>query len=63
MGKPKAADVNSIVTALFTSSFEEAKSHIMDLYLSGNVNMVDLVSFILNKVISLSSLNINKGTF
>jgi replication factor C subunit 3/5 len=63
MGKPKAADVNSIVNALFKKSFEEAKNHIMDLYLSGHINMVDLVSFILNKVISLNGLDIQQMHF
>lgn len=63
MGKPKVEDITSIINVLFTSSFEEAKIHIMDLYLSSKINMVDLVSFILNKIIALSGLNIRQKHF
>jgi len=53
MGKPTTADVTSIINVLFKESFNEAKDHIMDLYLSSRVNMVDPVSFILKRVVSL----------
>ena len=63
MGKPTAGDVSSILNTLFKSTFKEAKEHIMDLYLSGRVNMVDLVSFILRRVIGLSKLDIRQKHF
>lgn len=62
MGKPTATDVNSIVNALFKKSFNDAREHIMELYFSGRVNMVDLVSFILNKVLTVK-LDIRKKHF
>jgi len=53
MGKPTATDVTSIINVLFKETFNKSKYHIMDLYLSSRVNMVDLVSFILKRVIVL----------
>jgi replication factor C subunit 3/5 len=53
MGKPTATDVTSIINVLFKESYNEARDHIMDLYLSSRVNMVDLVSFILKRVTAL----------
>lgn len=63
MGKPTAKDVTSIINVLFKGSFLEAKDHVMDLYLSGRVNMVDLVSFILKRVTALSKLDISQKFF
>jgi replication factor C subunit 3/5 len=63
MGKPTVTDMNSIINVLFTGSFEEAKDHLMDLYLSSRINMVDLVSFILLKVIGLKKLDIRQQHF
>lgn len=63
MGKPTAANITSIINALFKGNFKEAKDHIMDLYLSGSVNMVDLVSFILTRVISIPKLDIRQKHF
>jgi replication factor C subunit 3/5 len=63
MGKPTAADVTSIINVLFKGTFQEAKDHIMDLYLSSRVNMVDLVSFILKRVTTLSKLDITQKFF
>lgn len=63
MGKPTVSDVTSIINVLFKSTYQEAKDHIMDLYLSSRVNMVDLVSFILKRVTSLSKLDISQKFF
>jgi replication factor C subunit 3/5 len=63
MCKPTVEDMHSIIELLFTGSFEAAKSHLMDLYLSARVNMVDLVSFILIKVISIKKLDIRQKHF
>ena len=53
MGMPTEADVDSIIDHLLKKSFNEARAHIEDLYLSARVNMVDLISFVLDKVPSL----------
>lgn len=63
MGKPTVEDMNSIISVLFRDSFEDAKDHLMDMYLSSRVNMVDLVSFILRKVIKLKKLDITQKHF
>jgi len=63
MGKPTPADITSIINLLFRGTFQEAKDHIMDLYLSSRVNMVDLVSFILKRLISLVNLDITQKFF
>jgi replication factor C subunit 3/5 len=63
MGKPTVKDVTSIINVLFSGTFQEAKSHIMDLYQSCRVNMVDLVTFILKRVISLTKLDITQKFF
>lgn len=63
MGKPTTEDVNSIVEVLFKGSFDEARDHIIDLHLSSKINMVDLVSFLLQKIIKLNSIGIQKKHF
>jgi replication factor C subunit 3/5 len=63
MGKPTVDDVTSIINVLFKGTFQEAKDHIMDLYLSNRVNMIDLVSFILKRIIALTKLDIGQKLF
>lgn len=63
MGKPTVSDINSIISVLFKGTFQEAKDCIVDLYLSSRVNMVDLVSFILKRVIGLTKLDISQKFF
>lgn len=63
MGKPTASDVTSIINVLFKGTFQEAKDHIMDLYLSSRVNMTDLVAFTLLRVISLAKLDVTQKFF
>jgi replication factor C subunit 3/5 len=63
MGKPTADDVTSIISVLFKSTFNEAKEHIMNLYLSGRVNMVDLVSFLLKRITVLTKLDVTQKFF
>lgn len=63
MGKPTVTDVTSIINVLFKGTYQQSKDHIMDLYLSSRVNMVDLVSFILKRVTSLSKLDVGQKFF
>jgi replication factor C subunit 3/5 len=63
MGKPSHSDVTNIINSLFKGSFSDGKQLIMDLYLSGKVNIVDLISFILNRVTNLTKLTIRQKHF
>jgi len=63
MGKPTPKDVEGIIDALYKGTFDEAYQHILDLYLTGTVNMVHLISAILQRVIKSAGMDVRQKHF
>lgn len=53
MGKPTPETVDLMIETLFTASLNEAIATLTDMYKSNQINMLDMLSFLLPKIIEL----------
>lgn len=54
MGKPTETSIQNIINSLFSDTFSNAYEYIIDMHVSGHVNLTDLVVALTRKVVNLN---------